>query len=113
MQGIITNAQNQQDNVLVEYQILFLFLFLQIKILHYYVFFEYIRYEAALLLNKLYGVPVFPIFLAEIETDTVFVPFNFGHNFPDVLHNREKSSQQSINHLRDVITGVVIFFKKN
>jgi hypothetical protein len=56
---------------------------------------------------------VFPIFLAEIGAANVFVPFNFGHNFPDVMHNREKSSQQSINHLRDVITGVVIFYKKN
>jgi hypothetical protein len=112
MQGIITNAQNQQDNVLVEYQN-FYFYFYKLKYFIAMFFFEYIRYEAALLLNKLYGVPVFPIFLAEIETDNAFVPFNFGHNFPDVLHNREKSSQQSINHLRDVITGVVIFFKKN
>jgi len=55
---------------------------------------------------------VFPIFLAEIEAANVLVPFNFRHNFPDVLHNREKSSQQFINHLRDVITGVVIFLKK-
>jgi hypothetical protein len=48
------------------------------------------RYESALLLNKLFDVPVFPVFLAELQEDKDHrmesVPFSFSHNFPEGKH---------------------------
>eukprot|EP00026_Physarum_polycephalum_P001439 Phypoly_transcript_01440.p1 GENE.Phypoly_transcript_01440~~Phypoly_transcript_01440.p1 ORF type:complete len:1130 (-),score=207.03 Phypoly_transcript_01440:9-3374(-) len=74
MQGILSNAQNMQDNVLIEY-------------------------ESALLLNKLYRVPVFPVFLAEMGIQSQLVPFSFNLKFPDVPHKRNESSQRFIDNI--------------
>jgi hypothetical protein len=91
MEGIVSNADQRQDNVLIEY--------LSNMRRKTWIFFNAIRYEAALLLNKLYDVPVFPIFLAEI-VEKEFVSFTTKHAFPEVPHNRNKSSQRIIDSLR-------------
>jgi hypothetical protein len=53
-----------------------------------------------LLLNKIYGVPVFPVFLAEMKAQNEFMPFKLDHEFPDVVHRREHSSQLFMDDLR-------------
>jgi len=73
IQLIQSKAHEHQDNVLIEY-------------------------ECSLVINKLYGVPVFPIFLAEKDNNT-FVQFKFDIGFPDVPHQRSKSAQQFIDEL--------------
>eukprot|EP00026_Physarum_polycephalum_P008013 Phypoly_transcript_08087.p1 GENE.Phypoly_transcript_08087~~Phypoly_transcript_08087.p1 ORF type:complete len:452 (+),score=62.39 Phypoly_transcript_08087:80-1357(+) len=86
MQGILSNAAQHQDNVLIEY-------------------------ESALLLNKLYNKPVFPVFLAEYKEDShELVPFSFSHSFPDVLHKRDQSSQLFIDSLSHSIPDIAKSF---
>lgn len=86
-------ADKQQDNVLLEY--LFDVYFACVL-----PFFYCIRYECALLLNRKFGVPVFPVFLAEIDEERELTNFSFGSNFPDRPHVRGKSSQKLIFELR-------------
>ena len=62
--------------------------------------FECFRYESALLLNKIYDVPVFPVFLAEMKADNEFVRFELNHEFPDVVHKRNDSTQIFVDSLR-------------
>lgn len=66
------------------------------------IYFTNIRYECALIQNKLHHVPVFPVFLAEIVDDNgaaQFTVFNFAFNFPDAPHRRDPSSQSVIDDL--------------
>jgi len=49
---------------------------------------------------KCFQVPVFPIFLAEMEEINRFSLFDFAHTFPDTPHQRRKSAQRSIDSLR-------------
>jgi hypothetical protein len=66
-------------------------------------------------LNKLYGVPVFPIFLAEINQDFTTenqkeaVPFSFNYEFRNCPHKRDKSTQKFIAGLRYVPEFLFIF----
>ena len=64
--------------------------------------FECFRYESALLLNKIYDVPVFPVFLAEMKAEDQFVRFELNHEFPDVVHKRNYSTQIFVDSLRSV-----------
>jgi len=75
VQGIAGKAAQQEDNVLIEY-------------------------ECALLLNKIYEVPVFPVFLAELESNNKAMEFSFKCEIPDSTHCRGESSQRFIDKLR-------------
>lgn len=76
LQGIRDNARKQQDNVLVEY-------------------------ECAIILNKLFNVPVFPIFFADFNENGALDRVSFSNNkFPEAPHQRNKSSQLHIDELR-------------
>jgi len=72
---IVTKAAQQQDNVLIEY-------------------------ECALLLNKIYEVPVFPVFLAELGQGHIPSKFDFKTQFPDVPHCRNEVAQRYVGNLR-------------
>jgi hypothetical protein len=102
MKDIATTATKHQNNVLLEYLfssffiVFFIFLLWQ----YYYCYFTHIRYESALLLNKQFSVPVFPVFLAEIKSESDFEPFAFDHSFTSDPHKRDTSSQKFINNLR-------------
>lgn len=104
VEGISTNASKQQDNVLIEYLTLVRFEM---------ILFDVVRYECAILLNKLFNVPVFPVFLAEIEMkngNKEFARFNNKATFPDVPHLREESSQLIIDELQYVFLYSTFFF---
>ena len=60
------------------------------------------RYESALLLNKICDVPVFPVFLAEMQAEAKFVRFKLNHEFPDVVHKRNYSTQIFVDSLRSL-----------
>lgn len=102
IEGVNKRAHVSQDNVLLEYP----------SIVEETIVLIPSRYECAILLNKLYEVPVFPVFCAEIEMHNnaqQFNRFNAHRNvtFSDLPHKREKESQKRIDELR----YEVLFFR--
>ena len=100
MEGVYKNARTQQDNVLIEY-LFQLFFFFSLFIIFILVLSKYFRYECALIQSEQYGVPVFPVFLAEFEEEkSSWKKFmSVEQLFPDLPHTRDKSAQSFINRL--------------
>ncbi len=100
LQGIKDNAPTKQDNVLVEYPLLYLRLALTMMTTSIY--------ECALLQNKLKGTPVIPLCVAEAtitpEEDPVFTTFSFRNvdpsSFPDTPHARGRDVQNIVDSMR-------------
>lgn len=90
LKGICTNATKQQDNVLIEYHNHALLIYRLMSV----------RYECAVILNKLFNVPVLPVFLPDIEVDNNFARFSTKVAFPETPHHRDASSQLIIDELR-------------
>ncbi len=105
LNDVASNAQSKQDNVLLEYPILLFSEFTFLPSLFYY----YQRYECALIRNKIEGIPVLPIFLAEFDQNdsSKFVKFSRDINFPNSPHSRNPSAQSIIDGLWYVI---LLFF---
>jgi hypothetical protein len=81
-----------------------------------------IRYECALLKNKVDRKLVFLVFLAEIvgkdddSGELKFAPFDYLMDFPDVLHHRDDSTQTIIDALgygRELNNSFVTVHKEN
>ncbi len=100
MEGIIQNAATTQDNVLLEYQ--------SNMIIVSKLTLKWNRYECALIMNKLYGIPVFPIFIAEISDGGSFSKFSTAVQFPKTEHCRGDFSQARIEELMYVIMDLTI-----
>ncbi len=81
----IPEATSQQDNVLLEYHLVYNTFFCLIIY----------RYECALIRNKLEKTPVIPVFLAEFDPNDPlkFVKFSRDTKFPDLPHKRNSSSK--------------------
>ena len=45
---------------------------------------------------------MFPVFLAEMKAEADFVRFELNHEFPDVVHKRDYSTQIFMDSLRSV-----------
>lgn len=100
LEGISQKASYQQDNVLIEYP-------RSIRLLLHFV--EQMRYECAILLNKLKDTTVVPLFVADGEKDETsgevsFTPFRFQNldpaTFPNVPHARGLDAQHTIDSMR-------------
>jgi len=65
------------------------------------------RLEFSLVLNKLHGTPVLPIFVAELtgvgNNGPEFSEFKFGVDFPDVPHVRDEGAQEMLDKLSETI----------
>lgn len=65
---------------------------------------KYFRYECALIRNWVEGIPIFPIFAADINgCDNMGLKFekvNYGIEFPDAPHLRQSDAQRVIDKLR-------------
>lgn len=95
MKNIATNAPNQQDNVLIEYPLLKSFIIFHLK---------NVRIECALIQNRIAGVPVFPIFAAQIEgIDQGVLKFkqvDTKLEFPDIPHKRGLEAEDMVHSMR-------------
>jgi hypothetical protein len=105
LEGIEKNASQTQVDILVEYPAL---LYQQIFAPHcFWQFFFW--YECALLQHKLTGIPVVPVYVAEIVNNggiNKFKPFDFSKvcSIPDTSHARGQHVQGFIDDLRFVFT---------
>lgn len=72
-----------------------------------------LSYECALLMQKLFEIPVMPVFLAEIDANTPNVSFktyNRGAKFPVAPHHRNPDTQQFIDELRYIFLVLFLYF---
>ena len=129
LQGIIERASTEQVEVLVEYpnniECLSIPPFrhpslptsLPPSMLSYLTL---ARYECALLQHLTRGVPVIPIYLADIKLDPhgeksydLFDPEHLKRNLPQVPHTRREGAQRMVNQMRyfiDYLFFLLFFF---
>ncbi len=101
MEEIKQKALSGQDNVLIEY------LNQQSKYLFTHLC-QHSIYECAILRNKTHGIPVFPVFVGEVDVANAVQPafkkFSIPNvqniKLPDAPHARSANAQGIINSLR-------------
>lgn len=120
--------QNTQDNVLIEYLGQYFVLS--------FIYFDQARYECALLLNIVNGIPVVPVLLGEVSNSAtpptsnpaimrrsdegsgnIITPFNMGHmstlQLPETPHKRGEDAQRMIDDLRLPVLFLLFPFLMN